>query len=254
MYKNEKLTIDISDIDNIDNIDDASSVSDINTNVIIQNVSPQHSSDRSIMCMICLDDDTIELMHFTFFSFICNCNYHVHYSCLCDWIKKKHESSLIPKCLTCYKPISSYKYQYIPFKEIDISSQLITAANMTNSSISTLSSLTDIIRIVSNNMQDVLQYESLESSSLHNKSYHHSMIQLQNKILQSIFHNRIISRRFGRDSIEEIIERQFQQQRFLDRLVNHRERLQNNECINALSKLLMIIFIIIGVFFFFSTK
>lgn len=233
----------------LDETGKTNSYNECDTNVIVEHISIHQSCETKDICLICLDDNTVELMHFSFFSFNCNCNYHVHFSCLCDWIKKRRESSMIPNCLTCSKPISSYEYQYIQYKDIEITSPLSTITDNTDNSVSstltmnttdtntTTDTLTSIISVVSNTMQD----------TLHNRSYNLQQIRFQNRILQHAFNNRTLTRQFARHDIEEIVEREVQRQRFLDRVAHHRARVSNTDCLHTIFKLIMFMLVIIGV-------
>lgn len=67
------------------------------------NFIPYKNQDNDVKtCIICLDDDNTNVVHYSEFNNDCSCNYYVHETCIIKWIKHKPNSA---SCLLCSKPI-----------------------------------------------------------------------------------------------------------------------------------------------------
>ena len=137
-------TYQSNDIDNdIDNaINNSAHTNEFSTEYRLEDVTVEsESSQLSVstiqldsdltQCIICLDANSEQLHHYSYYSDACICNYYVHQNCLNTWVNKpKPQLNPISTCLMCdaaisnvvyYTQINNYSQSELPtIAEIDI--------------------------------------------------------------------------------------------------------------------------------------
>lgn len=243
------LTNDI--VCRVENIEDNLDTPGTTDAVIAENSFSEsyNKSGEILQCIICLEEDVSGLFHFSFFSFHCECNYHIHYKCLTDWIKQKLSANKTPCCMLCYSNISSYEYKYINFKNDtqEASRSAIDILNSTTSSTDTDTStetLTSIVTILSDNMDDIV---NTRNTVYGRRLYDPRYISIQNRILENIFNNSEIRQIYSRRQIEQVVEREVNRRRFMERVVIQQEVANRNGWERNIAKLIISFFIIVSV-------
>ena len=58
---------------------------------------------ETVDCIICLADKNEKIQHFSTFNSDCSCNYHIHKSCMVQWVRMKYPDNAA--CLLCKKEL-----------------------------------------------------------------------------------------------------------------------------------------------------
>lgn len=209
----------------------------IEENQLYCSVQVQSQRNNDDTCIICLGNNQHKLMHYTFFSFHCKCNYYIHYECLKEWINKKKQRNEEPCCLLCFNKISSYEYGYINYDDTSIFSPSSNITTNSDTSTTTTDTLSTIVSIISDDIGEVVHQqrnETIQNISLHNR------------ILENIFNNAEFRQIYSRRQLNEVIEHEVRRRRFLDNVVIHQSRFQEGTCSRLVLKIIVFFSIIIG--------